>query len=156
MDYTAPRWRFAGSTEVRRIPLTELPWLHSILGAFVIRCSRRSGKEYAAADGARVFTGEEKRRHPRYGFQADVEIEIEGKAFRAVMTDISAAGMFVVAANPLWVGAVFTARIHVAEPLRVKCQVKRVMVGRGMGVSFQDLTAQDRESLDKILAGLAV
>ena len=103
-----------------------------------------------------MFSGEEKRRFPRYGFQADVDIEIEGKAFRAFLSDISANGMFVVAANPLWVGAVFQARLHVAETLRVQCIVKRVMVGRGMGVLFQDLSPQDRESLDKILAGLAV
>jgi c-di-GMP-binding flagellar brake protein YcgR len=107
-------------------------------------------------DGARVYTGEEKRRYPRYGFQADVDIEIEGKMFRAFMTDISADGMFVVAANPLWVGAVFTARLHIADPLSVKCLVKRVMVGRGMGVKFLELSPQDRESLDKILSGLAV
>jgi c-di-GMP-binding flagellar brake protein YcgR len=103
-----------------------------------------------------MYGGDEKRRYPRYGFQADVDIEIEGKAFRAFMTDISAGGMFIVAANPLWVGAVFHAKLHVAEPLRVKCVVKRVMVGRGMGVLFQDLAPHERESLDKILAGLAV
>lgn len=100
--------------------------------------------------------GEEKRRFPRYGFQADVDIEIEGKAFRAFMTDISAEGMFVVATNPLWVGATFIARLQVADSIRVKCVVRRVMVGRGMGVMFQELSPQDRESLDKILAGLAV
>ena len=107
-------------------------------------------------DGAYVFTGDERRRYPRYGFQADVDIEFEGKAFRAFLTDLSADGMFVVAANPLWVGAVFYARLHIADPLRVKCAVKRVLVGRGMGVEFRELTAQDRDSLDKILAGLAV
>ena len=107
-------------------------------------------------DGAHLFSGDERRRYPRYGFQADVDIEFEGKAFRAFLTDISADGMFVVAANPLWVGAEFMARLHIADPLRIKCLVKRVMVGRGMGVEFRDLTAQDRDSLDKILAGLAV
>ena len=103
-----------------------------------------------------MYPGTERRRFPRYGFQADVDIEFEGKSFRAFLSDISADGMFVVAANPLWVGAVFQARLHVAETLRVKCVVKRVMVGRGMGVLFQDLSQPDRESLDKILAGLAV
>jgi c-di-GMP-binding flagellar brake protein YcgR len=107
-------------------------------------------------DGAHVFSGDERRRYPRYGFQADVDIEFEGKAFRAFLTDISADGMFVVAANPLWVGAAFTARLQIADPLRVKCVVKRVMVGRGMGVEFKELTPQDRDNLDKILAGLAV
>jgi c-di-GMP-binding flagellar brake protein YcgR len=107
-------------------------------------------------DGAHVFLGEERRRYPRYGFQADVDIEFEGKAFRAFLTDISADGMFVVAANPLWVGAVFYARLHIADPLHIKCLVKRVMVGRGMGVEFRELSSQDHDSLDKILAGLAV
>jgi len=103
-----------------------------------------------------VFLGEERRRFPRYGFQADVEIEFEGKVFRAFMTDISAQGMFVVAANPLWVGASFGARLRIADPIRVRCLVRRVMVGCGMGVQFQDLTPEARESLDKLLAGLAV
>lgn len=85
-----------------------------------------------------------------------MDIEIEGKTFRAFMTDISADGMFIVAANPLWVGAVFKARVHVADDLRVTCVVKRVMVGRGMGVRFQEISPEDRESLDKVLAGLAV
>ena len=103
-----------------------------------------------------MYTGDERRRYPRYGFQADVDIEIEGKTFRAFITDISADGMFIVAANPLWVGAVFSARVHIADALRANCIVKRVMVGRGMGVRFQELSPQDRESLDKVLAGLAV
>jgi c-di-GMP-binding flagellar brake protein YcgR len=103
-----------------------------------------------------VYLGDERRRFPRYGFQADVDIEIDGKTYRAFLTDISADGMFVVAANPLWVGATFLARLHIADPIHVKCLVKRVMVGRGMGVKFQDLTPEARESLDKILAGLSV
>ena len=102
------------------------------------------------------YTGDERRRYPRYGFQADVDIEFDGKTFRALMTDISADGMFIVAANPLWVGAVFRAHLHIADQLRVTCVVKRVMVGRGMGVRFQDLSPQDRGSLDKVLASLAV
>jgi len=112
--------------------------------------------QIASADGAHVFLGDEKRKYPRYGFQADLDIEFEGKAFRAFLTDISADGMFVVAANPLWVGAIFIARLQIADPLRVKCVVKRVMVGRGMGVEFKELSPQDRDSLDKILSGLAV
>jgi hypothetical protein len=131
-----------------QMPLTEFLSLHSIPVALVGHIS--------SADGAHVFLGEEKRRYPRYGFQADVEIEIEGKNFRAFLTDISADGMFVVAANPLWVGANFIARLQIADAIRVKCVVKRVMVGRGMGVQFQELSPQDRENLDKILAGLAV
>lgn len=103
-----------------------------------------------------MHSGHEQRRFPRYGFQADVDIEIEGKTFRAMMTDISVEGMFIVAANPLWVGAVFTARLHIAEPIRAACVVRRVMVGRGMGVSFQDLSPQDRASLERFLASLAV
>jgi c-di-GMP-binding flagellar brake protein YcgR len=128
--------------------LTSFLPLHSILVAVA--------GQLASTDGDHLFPGEERRRYPRYGFQADIEIEFEGKAFRAFLTDISADGMFVVAANPLWVGAVFVARLHIADPLRVKCAVKRVLVGRGMGVEFRELTAQDRDSLDKILAGLAV
>lgn len=103
-----------------------------------------------------MYSGSERRRFTRYGFQVDVDIEFDGKTFRAFVSDISADGMFVVAANPLWVGAVFIARLHIADPFRAKCVVKRVMVGRGMGVRFEDLSPKEREILDKILAGLAV
>ena len=129
--------------------MTEFNSLHSIAVALIV--------QIAALDGDYVgYSGTERRRSPRYGFQVDVDIEFDGKTFRAFMTDISSDGMFVVAANPLWVGAVFIARLQIAASFRAKCVVRRVMVGRGMGVRFQDLSPTEREILDKILTGLAV
>lgn len=99
---------------------------------------------------------EERRRYPRYGFQADVEVEFEGKILRSFMTDVSVGGVFIVAANPVWVGATFNLRILLGEPIRAKCIVRRVVLGRGMGVMFEEISAEDRDRLDRLIAALSV
>jgi len=43
--------------------------------------------------------------------------------------------MFIESADPLWVGAGFTARLGLEQPVKVDCFVKRVEPGRGMGVA---------------------
>jgi c-di-GMP-binding flagellar brake protein YcgR len=103
-----------------------------------------------------MFYEEERRRYPRYGFQAEVEIQFEGKTLRSFITDISIGGAFVVAANPLWVGAKFRMRMFIGEPLDVECAVRRVAVGRGMGVLFENLSEEAKARLDKLIASLAV
>jgi len=53
--------------------------------------------------------------------------------FRGAATstrDISANGMFIEAADPLWIGAGFTARLNSKQPLTVDCSVKRIEPGR--------------------------
>jgi hypothetical protein len=99
---------------------------------------------------------EERRRFPRYGFQADVEIEFEGKMLRSFLTDVSVGGLFIIAANPLWVGASFKIRVLLGEPIQATCTVRRVVVGRGMGCTFDVMAAEDRERLDKLIAALSV
>ncbi|HWQ03076.1 MAG TPA: PilZ domain-containing protein [Candidatus Nitrosotenuis sp.] len=103
-----------------------------------------------------MFAEDERRRYPRYGFQADVEIEFEGKTFRSFITDISIAGSFVVAANPFWMGAKFRMKLLVGEPFSVDCVVRRVAMNRGMGVSFESLSKAAEERLDRLIATLAV
>src|SRR5437660_6668406 len=44
---------------------------------------------------------------PRYSFRADLEIEWGSAMLRGSTRDISASGMFIEAADPLWVGAGF-------------------------------------------------
>lgn len=99
---------------------------------------------------------EERRRYPRYGVQIDVEILFEGKTLRSFLTDVSAGGVFVVASNPLWTGAEFQLRILVGEPILARCVVRRVAIGKGMGIMFLELSPQDKQRLDRLLASLAV
>jgi len=99
---------------------------------------------------------QERRNVQRYGFQADVEIEFEGKILRSFLTDVSAEGVFIIAANPLWIGAKFQLRILLGEPIRATCVVTRVAMGKGMGVRFAELSVEDRERLDRLLAALSV
>jgi PilZ domain len=77
----------------------------------------------------------ERRWAPRYSFRAELEIEWGSAVLRGSTRDISSSGMFIEAAEPLWVGAGFTARLALARPVRLNCLVRRIEPGRGMGVS---------------------
>ena len=96
----------------------------------------------------------ERRRFPRYGFQTDAEIEWGSSTLKAMVSDLSVGGMFVVAANPLWVGATFSARLFLGEPLAVNCVVRRVLPGRGMGVEFVSLSEDNRARLNTVVGML--
>ena len=78
----------------------------------------------------------ERRWAPRFQFRADLEIEWGSAVLHASTRDISSSGMFIESADPLWVGAGFTARIALPTPLCLNCAVKRIEPGRGMGVSI--------------------
>jgi len=76
----------------------------------------------------------ERRWAPRYAFRAPLEIEWGSAVLRGSTRDISSNGMFIESTDPLWVGAGFTARIAIEQPVQIDCFVKRVEPGRGMGV----------------------
>jgi hypothetical protein len=76
----------------------------------------------------------ERRWAPRYTFRAPLEIEWGSAVLRGSTRDISSNGMFIESTDPLWVGAGFTARIAIEQPVQIDCFVKRVEPGRGMGV----------------------
>jgi hypothetical protein len=76
----------------------------------------------------------ERRWAPRYLFRAELEIEWGSAVLRGNTRDISSNGMFIESADPLWVGAGFTARLSLEQPVKVDCFVKRVEPGCGMGV----------------------
>ncbi len=63
--------------------------------------------------------------------------------------DISAEGMFIEIASPLWVGASFSAQLLLDKPLRVDCTVHWVEPGRGMGVR---IVVTDQESSKRFAA----
>ena len=97
----------------------------------------------------------ERRKYPRYGFQSDVEVVTASTVTRAFITDISLGGLFIVTQAPQPVGVTFTARLLLDPPLILSCEVCRVLLGKGMGTAFTEVSETDRIRLEKLLAWLA-
>jgi PilZ domain len=93
----------------------------------------------------------ERRRAARYSFRADLEIEWGSAVLRGNTRDLSANGMFIEAADTLWVGAGFTARLNLDHPVRLDCSVKRVEPGRGMGVTVDLSKAETQQRYQELL-----
>jgi hypothetical protein len=96
---------------------------------------RRRGRTVPNMSGSDHLRRSERRWAPRYNYRTDLQIEWGSAVLRARTRDISSNGMFIESADPLWVGAGFTAHIGVEMPVKVDCFVKRVEPGLGMGVS---------------------
>ncbi|HEY2461255.1 MAG TPA: PilZ domain-containing protein [Candidatus Acidoferrum sp.] len=96
----------------------------------------------------------ERRWAPRYSFRAELEIEWGAAMLRGKIRDISSNGMFIESPDPLWVGAGFTARIVLDQPVQVDCFVKRVEPGRGMGVSVTLPETQHQQRYQTLLSSL--
>ena len=96
----------------------------------------------------------EKRRAPRYRYQAALEIEGGSAWLKGRSRDISAGGMFIESEDVLWVGAGFRARMSAERALWLECSVKRVEPGHGMGVTVA-FPEYQREHFQKLLAKLA-
>jgi len=59
--------------------------------------------------------------------------------------------------NPVRVGMIgagFMARLHLPQPLKLHCQVKRVEPGRGMGVSVALAESESRKLYSDLLSSL--
>ncbi len=91
----------------------------------------------------------ERRRSRRYPLDLILEIEWGSSVIEARVRDLSNHGMLVEVEEPLWIGANFSARLRVNDPVALDCVVRRVEPGRGMGISY--VTA-DSESQARILA----
>lgn len=96
----------------------------------------------------------ERRWAPRYNFRADLEIEWGSAVLKASTRDISVNGMFIESADPLWVGAGFTAQLAIDRPVKVDCFVKRIEPGRGMGVSVTLSEKHHEQRYQDLLASL--
>jgi PilZ domain len=96
----------------------------------------------------------ERRKAPRYNYQASLEIEWGSARLKGKTRDISAGGMFIEADDVLWVGAGFRAKVVVEKPVWVECSVKRVEPGLGMGVTIH-AEEQDQRHFEDFLAKLA-
>lgn len=97
----------------------------------------------------------ERRRAPRYPYQASLEIEWGSARLKARTRDISVSGMFIESEDVLWVGAGFRARLITERPVWLECSVKRVEPGQGMGVTVAHPEDHSIESYRELLAKLA-
>jgi hypothetical protein len=97
----------------------------------------------------------DRRRAPRYRYQAAVEIEWGSARLRAYTRDVSAGGMFIESEDVLWVGAGFRARFSGEHSLWMDCSVKRVEPGAGMGVTVEWPEQQSQQHYTNLLAKLA-
>lgn len=96
----------------------------------------------------------ERRWAPRYSFCAEVEIEWGSALLRGKTRNISANGIFVEAADTLWVGAGFTARLSLDRPVNLDCLVKRVEPGQGMALAVSLRETQHRQRYDDLISSL--
>jgi len=99
--------------------------------------------------------GKERRRAPRYNFQAGLEIEWGSARLKGRTRDISAGGMYIESEDVLWVGAGFRARLIAERALWLDCSVKRVEPGRGMGVTIAVSADQNQKHFEDLLAKLS-
>ena len=97
----------------------------------------------------------ERRWAPRYLFRASLEIEWGSAVLRGNTRDISSNGMFIEVPDTLWVGAGFTARLKLPQPVKLDCQVKRVEPGLGMGVSVALSENESHKAYRQLLSSLA-
>ena len=96
----------------------------------------------------------ERRWAPRYSFRADLDIEWGSAVLRANTRDVSASGMFIESADPLWIGAGFSASLQLDQPVRVDCRVRRVEPGLGMGVSVS-LPQEEQQTYHELISKLS-
>lgn len=100
-------------------------------------------------------TRPERRRAPRYPYQAKLEIEWGSAKLKGQTRDISDSGMFIESDDVLWVGAGFRAQLAIDRPLWLDCSVKRVEPGRGMGVTIAVREEHNHRHFHDFLANLA-
>jgi len=99
--------------------------------------------------------GRERRRSPRYNYQAGLEIEWGSARLKGRTRDISAEGMYIESEDVLWVGAGFRARLAIERAVWLDCSVKRVEPGRGMGVTIAVPENQSQKHFEDLLAKLS-
>ncbi len=97
----------------------------------------------------------ERRHSPRFPLDAELEMEWGSEILRGHVRDISAGGMFVHLADPLWIGARFAAKLVLDKPLRMECSVRRVEPARGMGLTFAVLEGDGKARAASLLGALA-
>ena len=96
----------------------------------------------------------DRRTHPRYRFCVDVEIDWESSTKWGCVRDISSDGMFIEMVDCPWVNATFSARLALNTPLTVECSVRRVVPGRGIGVTIATTDKECKKRFRALLRAL--
>jgi hypothetical protein len=107
------------------------------------------------SSGDQLARQSDRRWAPRYSFRASLEIEWGSAVLRASTRDISSNGMFIESADPLWIGAGFTAHLVLDRSVKVDCSVKRIEPGLGMGVAVTLYDGQHEQRYQDLLASLS-
>ena len=97
----------------------------------------------------------ERRIAPRIPVELEVEMDWGSEILRGRATDLSELGMFVVMADPLWLGASCSARLHLnGEAVPVNVVVKRVKPLQGIGALFVEVTPEVQRKIAAYLDAL--
>ncbi len=96
----------------------------------------------------------ERRALPRYRFYGHVEMVLPSKVRWGRVRDVSGAGMFIETGECLAVNTCFQASLALETPLPMECVVRRVVPGRGIGVSISFLQEDARRRFTALLIAL--
>jgi hypothetical protein len=77
-----------------------------------------------------------RRSSTRYQFRIQAELVWQSRRSWSRVVDISRGGMFIEMDAPFRVNAMFIAYLALNVPLQLNCRVRRVVPGRGIGVSL--------------------
>ena len=97
----------------------------------------------------------ERRKYPRYRFDAAMKFKWGMVEREARVRVIGAGGMEVELADPLWVGARFSAELATDPPIRMACEVRYIVPGHSMGLSAVVSEDTDRQRFSVLLRELA-
>jgi len=98
----------------------------------------------------------ERRESARYDFSGDIEIEWNSKKIRGCTKNISRSGMFVELPDGPELGSVFSAKLALQTPLQIECRVRRVVPGRGVGVSIVVVGKEEQARYEALLGALSL
>ena len=118
------------------------------------KLSLAGGHIHEMSSGDQASRRLERRWAARYSFRASLDIEWGSAVLRGNTRDISSNGMFIEVPDTLWIGAGFTARLHLPQPVKLDCLVKRVEPGRGMGVSVALAESESQKLYSDLLSSL--
>ena len=92
----------------------------------------------------------------RYEFSADIELEWCSKRVWGHTGNISRNGMFIELSDLPEINARFFANLALNKALRIECVVRRVVPGRGIGVSIMIPGEEARTRYEALLVALAL
>jgi PilZ domain-containing protein len=104
----------------------------------------------------RVELGRRLRREfERFQFEVRTQAVWESGTTWGRVTDVSRNGLFIELAEPPGFGAHFTANLALNVPLQLHCVVRRVVPGRGIGVSLA-VPAESKKRFEALLTALSL